>query len=234
MASINNNIRGKKLFKEGTSGSFASKGSDGEITVSKEISDQLASLDDISSIFNDDALFQVNKFLVKQIEDLRSDVEELHGFIINAFGRDSSAAASQGARGATGSTGSAGAKGATGSAGATGGQGPKGDTGSAGTNGTNGSPGAKGATGSAGAKGSTGGTGGQGIQGIKGATGAAGTNGTNGSPGARGATGSQGAKGDTGDTGAAGSDASVKGASTNFTIGKTTYTFNNGLLEAVR
>tara|TARA_R110000851_G_scaffold121592_1_gene250464 strand:- start:3285 stop:3908 length:624 start_codon:yes stop_codon:yes gene_type:complete len=207
MASINNNIRGKKLFKEGTSGSFASKGSDGEITVSKEISDQLASLDDISSIFNDDALFQVNKFLVKQIEDLRSDVEELHGFIINAFGRDSSAAASQGARGATGSTGSAGAKGATGSAGATGGQGPKGDTGSAGTNGTNGSPGAKGATGSAGAKGDTGAagaTGGQGIQGIKGAT------------------------------GAAGSDASVKGASTNFTIGKTTYTFNNGLLEAVR
>lgn len=144
MASINNNIRGKKLFKEGTSGSFASKGSDGEITVSKEISDQLASLDDISSIFNDDNLFQVNKFLVKQIEDLRSDVEELHGFIINAFGRDSSAAASQGARGATGSTGSAGA------------------------------------------------------------------------------------------TGAAGSDASVSGASTNFTIGKTTYTFKNGLLEAVR
>ena len=144
MASINNNIRGKKLFKEGTSGSFASKGSDGEITVSKEISDQLASLDDISSIFNDDALFQVNKFLVKQIEDLRSDVEELHGFIINAFGRDSSAAASQGARGATGSTGSAGA------------------------------------------------------------------------------------------TGAAGSDASVSGASTNFTIGKTTYTFKNGLLETVR
>tara|TARA_R110000822_G_scaffold35255_1_gene99464 strand:+ start:332 stop:955 length:624 start_codon:yes stop_codon:yes gene_type:complete len=207
MASINNNIRGKKLFKEGTSGSFASKGSDGEITVSKEISDQLASLDDISSIFNDDNLFQVNKFLVKQIEDLRSDVEELHGFIINAFGRDSSAAASQGARGATGSTGSAGAKGATGAAG---------------TNGTNGSPGARGATGSTGSAG------------AKGATGAAGTNGTNGSPGARGATGSQGAKGDTGDTGAAGSDASVKGASTNFTIGKTTYTFKNGLLETVR
>tara|TARA_R110000823_G_scaffold269_2_gene1126 strand:+ start:391 stop:888 length:498 start_codon:yes stop_codon:yes gene_type:complete len=136
MASINNNIRGKKLFKEGTSGSFASKGSDGEITVSKEISDQLASLDDISSIFNDDALFQVNKFLVKQIEDLRSDVEELHGFIINAFGRDSSAAASQGARGATGSTGSTGAKGATGGAGVTGGQGIQGIRGATGAAGS--------------------------------------------------------------------------------------------------
>ena len=42
MASINDNIRGKKLFKQGSAGQSASKGGDGEITVSKEISDDLS------------------------------------------------------------------------------------------------------------------------------------------------------------------------------------------------
>ena len=106
MANLNDNIRGKKLFKQGSSKQFASKGSDGEITVSKEISDDLAALTDISDVFNDNGLYQVNKFLIKQIEDLREDVEELHGFIKDAFGKDSSSAASQGAKGDTGAAGS--------------------------------------------------------------------------------------------------------------------------------
>ena len=48
MANINDNTRGKKLFKEGSSGQQASKGSDGEYTVSKEISDDLTGLTDSS------------------------------------------------------------------------------------------------------------------------------------------------------------------------------------------
>ena len=96
MANINDNIRGKKLFKEGSSKQQAVKGSDGEYTVSKEISDDLTSLTDISDLFNDDAIYQTNKFLLKQVEDLRQDVEELHAFIKDAFGKDSTSAASKG------------------------------------------------------------------------------------------------------------------------------------------
>ena len=153
MANINNNIRGKKLFKEGSSGQNAAKGSDGEYTVSKEISDDLTGLTDISEVYNDDGLYQVNRFLLKQIEDIRQDVEELHAFIKDAFGKDSSSAASQGAKGDTGSTGSQGPKGDTGS---TGSQGPAGSDGSDGSDGAKGDKGDKGDKGEKGAKGSKG------------------------------------------------------------------------------
>ena len=145
MANINDNIRGKKLFKEGSSGADAVKGSDGEVTVSKEKSDELSALTDISEVFNDEALYQSNKFLLKQIEDLRQDVEELHSFIKSAFGKDSSSATSKGAKGDTGATGAQGPKGDTGAAGA---QGPKGDTGATGATGPQGPAGADGADGS--------------------------------------------------------------------------------------
>ena len=105
MASINENIRGKKLFKEGSSGARATKGGDGEFTVSKEIADDLAALTDISDVFNDDGLYQTNRYLIKQLEDVRADVEELHAFIRDAFGKDSSSAASKGATGIAGSQG---------------------------------------------------------------------------------------------------------------------------------
>ena len=120
MASINDNIRGKKLFKQGSAGQSASKGGDGEITVSKEISDDLSALTDISEVFNDDGLYQTNRFLIKQIEDLRLDVEELHAFIKDAFGKSSSSAASQGAKGDTGNTGATGPQGPAGADGADG------------------------------------------------------------------------------------------------------------------
>ncbi len=129
MANINDNIRGKKLYKQGDSGVDASRGSDGEVTVSKEKSDELNSLTDISEVFNDDGLYQTNKFLLKQIEDLRIDVEELHAFIKDAFGKDSTSAAS---KGDTGATGPQGPKGDTGATGATG---PAGANGKNGTNG---------------------------------------------------------------------------------------------------
>ena len=130
MANINDNVRGKKLFKEGSSKQQAVKGSDGEYTVSKEISDDLTGLTDISEVYNDDGLYQVNRFLLKQIEDIRQDVEELHAFIKDAFGKDSSSAASQGPKGDKGD------KGDTGATGATGPQGPAGADGADGKNGS--------------------------------------------------------------------------------------------------
>lgn len=96
MASINSKIRGKKLFKAGSLDQAATKGGDGEITVSSEKATELNSLTDISEIFNDEALYQSNKFLLKQIEDLRLDLEELHTFVKDFMGTSST-------KGATGS-----------------------------------------------------------------------------------------------------------------------------------
>ena len=141
MANINDNIRGKKLFKQGSSGQKATKGSDGEYTVSKEISDDLTGLTDISDVYNDDGLYQINRFLLKQIEDIRQDVEELHAFIKDAFGKDSSSAASQGAKGDKGDTGATGAQGPKGDTGATGAKGDKGDKGDTGPQGPKGNTG---------------------------------------------------------------------------------------------
>jgi hypothetical protein len=138
MANINDNIRGKKLYKQGSEGQDASKDSNGEIVVSKEKAAELDSLSDISEVFNDDGLYQANKFLLKQVEDLRTDVEELHTFIKDAFGKDSSSAASKGDTGDTGPQGPKGDTGATGATGATGPAGPAGINGSDGENGKNG------------------------------------------------------------------------------------------------
>ncbi len=135
MANINDDIRGKKLYKEGSERQEASKNSNGEIVVSKEQAEELDLLNDISELFNDDGIYQANKFLLKQVEDLRQDVEELHTFIKDAFGKDSSTAASQGPKGATGPQGPQGNTGATGAKGATGATGPAGADGKNGTNG---------------------------------------------------------------------------------------------------
>jgi len=93
MGLLNENIRSKKLYKEGSEGQEATKDSNGEIVISKEKAAELDSLNDISELFNDDGLYQANKFLLKQVEDLRTDVEELHTFIKDAFGKDSTSAA---------------------------------------------------------------------------------------------------------------------------------------------
>ena len=129
MANINDDIRGKKLYKEGSEGQEANKDSNGETVISKEQSIELDSLDDISDLFNDNAVYQYNKFLLKQVEDLRQDVEELHAFIKDAFGKDSSTAASRGEKGDTGSTGPQGPQGSTGPTGPQGIQGPAGSDG---------------------------------------------------------------------------------------------------------
>lgn len=158
MANINDDIRGKKLYKEGLEGQEASKDSNGETIISKEKSIELDSLDDISDLFNDDAIYQTNKFLLKQVEDLRQDVEDLHAFIKDAFGKDSSTAASKGEKGDSGNTGPQGPQGPQGAAGATGSTGPQGATGPTGPAGADGKDGQGSSTTVFGCKGETIGT----------------------------------------------------------------------------
>lgn len=134
MGNINDNIRSKKLYKSGEVNE-ASKDSEGNVVVPAEVAAELDAIDSITEVMNDSGIFQHNKHLIKEIENMRLDIEELHGFIKDAFGKDYTQASSKGATGDRGLRGYTGASGANGAAGA------KGDTGSAGSNGKNGSDG---------------------------------------------------------------------------------------------
>ena len=158
MGNINDNIRSKKLYKSGQVDK-AYKDSNGDIVVPTKVAAELDAIDGITEIINDSGVFHVNKHLVKEIENMRLDIEELHGFIKAAFGKDYTQASSKG------DTGDRGLRGYTG------------------PSGSNGADGAKGDTGAAGAKGDTGLTGHKGATGATGATGAAGANGSNGKNG---------------------------------------------------
>ena len=150
MANINDNIRTKKLYKSGDT-VRAYKDSNGEIVVPSKIAADIASISDITDVINDGANYENTKYFLKEIENIRQDLEEVHAFIKDAFGKDSSNAASRGDTGATGPQGPtgpkgntgatgpqgpAGAKGATGATGATGPQGPAGNDGKNGSNAT--------------------------------------------------------------------------------------------------
>ena len=158
MGNINDNIRSKKLYKSGNVTS-ASKDSNGEIVVPASIAAELDAIDGITEIINDSGVFHVNKHLVKEIENMRLDIEELHGFIKAAFGKDYTQASSKG------DTGDRGLRGYTGPSGSNGADGAKGDTGAAGAKGDTGLTGPKGATGATGAAGANGSNGKNGTDG---------------------------------------------------------------------
>jgi len=128
MGNINDNIRSKKLYKSGEVNE-AYKDSNGDIVVPTKVAAELDAIDGITEIINDSGVFHVNKHLVKEIENMRLDIEELHGFIKDAFGKDASKAASQGAKGDTGLTGPQGPAGANGANGAAGNDGSDGKNG---------------------------------------------------------------------------------------------------------
>jgi hypothetical protein len=140
MANINDNIRTKKLYKGGDT-SKAFKDSNGEIVVPSSVASEIAAVSDITELINDHDNYSKSIYLLKEIENIRLDLEELHNFIKSAFGKDSTSAASKGDTGATGPKGAQGPKGDTG---ATGPQGATGATGPAGANGSNGKNGADG------------------------------------------------------------------------------------------
>ena len=134
MGNINDNIRSKKLYKSGEVDE-AYKDSNGDIVVPTSVAAELDAIDGITEIINDSGVFHVNKHLVKEIENMRLDIEELHGFIKAAFGKDYTQASSKG------DTGDRGLRGYTGS---TGSQGVQGVAGSNGSNGSNGAAGSNG------------------------------------------------------------------------------------------
>lgn len=140
MANINDNIRTKKLYKSGDT-SKAYKDSNGEIVVPSSVALEIAAVSDITELLNDHDNYSKSIYLLKEIENIRLDLEELHAFIKTAFGKDSTTAASKGETGATGPQGPQGPKGDTG---ATGSQGATGATGPAGADGSNGKNGADG------------------------------------------------------------------------------------------
>lgn len=129
MANINDNIRSKKLYKSGNT-TRAYKDANGEIVVPSEVASEIASVSDITELLNDHDNYTRSVYLLKEIENIRQDVEELHAFIKDAFGKDSSSAASKG------DTGAQGPKGNTGNTGPQGATGPQGSQGPAGANGS--------------------------------------------------------------------------------------------------
>ncbi len=104
MASINDNIRTKKLYKSGDT-TRAYKDADGEIVVPSKIASDIAAIADITDAINDGANYENAKYFLKEIENIRLDLEELHAFVKDAFGKDSSTATSKGDKGDTGNTG---------------------------------------------------------------------------------------------------------------------------------
>lgn len=133
MANINDNIRTKKLYKSGDT-SIAYKDSNGEIVVPSSVASEIAGVSDITELLNDHDNYSRSIYLLKEIENIRLDLEELHTFIKNAFGKDSTSAASKGdtgdrgLRGYTGSTGSQGIQGVAGSNGSNGADGVDGNS----------------------------------------------------------------------------------------------------------
>ena len=134
MANINDNIRTKKLYKSGNT-SIAYKDSNGEIVVPSSVASEIAGVSDITELLNDHDNYSRSIYLLKEIENIRLDLEELHTFIKNAFGKDSTSAASKG------DTGDRGLRGYTGSTGSQGVQGVAGSNGSNGVAGSNGKDG---------------------------------------------------------------------------------------------
>ena len=136
MANINDNIRTRKLYKSGDT-SKAYKDSNGEIVVPSSVASEIAAVSDITELLNDHDNYSKSIYLLKEIENIRLDLEELHTFIKNAFGKDSTNASSKGAKGDTGLTGPQGPAGASGTNGADGADGVNGADGADGADGNN-------------------------------------------------------------------------------------------------
>ena len=108
MARIKEKIKPRKFFKLKEGVSKADLDAEGDITISKEKMEELSSESNMLEAFNDPVIFHILKPILGQLEDMRVEVEELHAFIINAFGEDSANAASAGSKGDKGSAGSKG------------------------------------------------------------------------------------------------------------------------------
>ena len=141
MARINDNIRSKKLKKQASSAELtemakksrkAEMNTSGELIMTADAKTAIEQALDPSVLINDPALFSQAKFYFKQLEDLREEIEEIHAYIVDAFGKDSTAAASVGGKGDQGDKGDKGDPGTNGTDGTNGTKGDKGDKGNTG------------------------------------------------------------------------------------------------------
>ena len=92
MANINSSPRNKKFFKEDASATAPYKNDAGEIVIPSSQYTELTNVDSIADAYLDAGKFENLKDLLKELENLRQDVEELHAFTVDAFGTDSSQA----------------------------------------------------------------------------------------------------------------------------------------------
>ena len=190
MANLNSSTRLKKLYKQKEGISFPVVDTDGIVSIPASKYTDVENADDMLRVVEDDARYELLRPVLKHVEDLRLDVEEIHSYIDSAFGLDPTKAASQGPTGPQGPKGDTGSTGPQGAQGVQGPAGAKGDTGDTGPTGLTGATGPTGPTGPKGDTGATGPQGPQGIQGPKGDTGATGPQGPQGATGATGPAGS--------------------------------------------
>ena len=126
MANLNPNIRLTKLYKSTIGISKPEKDTEGIVSIPTNTFNEIEASGDILDIIQDNFKYEFLKPVIKHIEDLRLDVEDIHSYLSTAFGLDPNQAASVGAQGPQGATGPIGVKGNTGATGAAGAQGAAG------------------------------------------------------------------------------------------------------------
>lgn len=92
MANINSSPRNKKFFKEDASATVPYIDENGDITLPSSQFTTVSGSNNFLDYYLDAGKFESHRGLLKEIENLRQDVEELHEFTVNAFGTDSSQA----------------------------------------------------------------------------------------------------------------------------------------------
>lgn len=86
MATLNSSTRLKKLYKEKTGISFPVIDTDGIVSIPASKYTEVENASNMLNIVMDDAKYEFLKPVLKHIEDLRLDVDEIHSYINNAFG----------------------------------------------------------------------------------------------------------------------------------------------------
>lgn len=129
MGNLNSAIRLKKLYELKATLEMAEKDAQGIVKIPEEKYDEIEASRDMLNIIEDHAKYELLKPIIKTLEDLRKDVEDIHSYISSAFGLDPTKAASQGPQGPQGPKGDTGATGPQGPQGTTGATGPQGPAG---------------------------------------------------------------------------------------------------------
>lgn len=88
MAKLNDKLRIKKLYELKADIDKVVRDVDGLVKVPTKEFDEISAEQDMYDLIDDHAKYSTFKPVLKQLEDLRQDVEDIHGYIISAFGDD--------------------------------------------------------------------------------------------------------------------------------------------------